>query len=307
LTDLSVKNRIVALSSFVLLSVVLTIRNVNLFTFILFGFLGLVIFFADKILDNQKIQERTLSALFTFAVCYQTFLQLFNLTYDNFRQLLVSAAFAIFLAAVFVATDRKKFPYAVVSAPLICLLDVRTASAYCTLLLSLSIVLFISESRNKKSGKKSSKKKAKKQDGKVEPEPITVILISIFLSIAGLVFCVYSALKNGIPVIENITFFFSQYKNTLGCIILIAYLFIKLIKSNLRATVHIVAGLFIHIAAMIFFTVIYGWTLLSLFLLSAIMFLGIVCLESEETVNEIKSDCHNHRYLFLVGMLCLLQ
>lgn len=308
MTDLNVKNRIISLSSFVLVSVLLSIRNINYFTLVLFGCLGLVIFFADKILDNSKITERTLSAFFVFAVCYQTFFQIFNGVHNNLKQLLVSAALAVFLAAVFAATDTKKFPYAVFSAPLICLLDVRVASAYCTLLLSLSIVLYLFESRNtnNKHSKKSTKSK-KKQNDRMEFEPKTVTLISIVTSIAGLTFCVYSAFKNEAPVVENINFLFSQCKNTLSLIILIVYLLIKLIRSNQVVTVQIVAGLVIHIIAMIFFTATYGWTIFSLFLLSTVMFLGLMCLESEETVNEIKSDYHNHRFLFLVGMLCLLQ
>lgn len=310
MTDLSVKNRIIALSSFILVSIALTIRNINLFTFVLFGCLGLVIFFADKILDNKKIQERTLSAFFAFAVSYQTFFQAFNRIHDNNKQLLAAFALAIFLAAVFASTDRKKFLYSILSAPLMCFLDTRIASAYCTLLLSFSVVIFLIESRTQNTKKKQNKKKtnkAKNQEDGIRLEPATVNLISIIVSAACLAFCLYYTFKNKSSSIENSTFLLIQFKNTLGFSILIIYLFVKLLRSNLKVNIFISAGLILHIAVMIFSAISFGWIFFSLHLISITMFLGLVCLESKETVNKIKEDCQNHKYLFFIEILCLLQ
>lgn len=304
MTDLSVKNRIIALSSFFCISILLTIRSSLPFTLVFFACMGLVVFFADKILSNEKIKQYTLFAFFVFAACYQTFYQIFNRIHIHINQLMVAAALAIFLAAVFAATDRKKFPYSILCAPLICLLDTRIASAYCILLLSFSIVSIQLE-KGVKQKRKNIGKKSTEDMRKLSP--LTVNLISVVTSVLCFAFCIYSTIREGNAVVENSNYLLQFFKNTFGFSILLIYLLVKLIQSNLKVNVGIIFGLVMFIASAIFFTINLGWSFFSLFLISVNMFLGLVCLESEDIINEIKKDYHNHKYLFFIEFLCLLQ
>lgn len=305
MTDLSFKNRIIALISFTFAALILTLRNALFFNFIFFLFTGVVIFFADKIINNEKIKERTALAFFVFATCYQTFFQVFNRIHENNRQLLAASALAVFLAAAFAATDIKKLPYAVFSAPLLCLLDIKIAASYSLFLLFYSVTKLAIETRTGKSGKK--KKKSNQQKDKNSVEPITVILVSVVTSVACTAFCAYSFFKNRVLSMENFDYLFTHFKNTIGFVIFIVYFLVKLIKSNLRINVVVIVCLALGIAASVLFAIYYGWAYFSLALIASVFFLGLTCLESEGVTNSIKADCQNNKYIFIAGLLCLIQ
>lgn len=305
MTDLSLKNRIITLIAFIFAAVILTLRSVLAFNFIFFLFVGVVLFFADKIINSEKIKERTVLAFFVFATCYQTFFQIFNRIHENNRQLLVASALAVFLAAVFAATDIKKLPYSIFSAPLLCLLDVRIATPYTILLLSFSVIKLILESKTTKSGKKKKKSNQEKEKGSVDP--ITVLSLSIVTSIACAAFCAYSFFKNKVLSTENLDYLFTHFKNSIGFVIFIVYFLVKLIKSNLRIKPVIIICLALNIAVSVLFAIYYGWAYFSLVLLSSTLLLGLICLESEDVTKSIRSDFLNHKYIFLAGLLCLIQ
>ena len=117
---------------------------------------------AIKILNSEKIKERTAFAFFVFAVCYQTFFQFFNRTHENTIQLMIASALALFLAGVFAATSVKNLPYSILVAIIICFLDIRLASAYSFFLLTFSIVKLQLEIKGNKFRKSSQKKKNNK-------------------------------------------------------------------------------------------------------------------------------------------------
>lgn len=304
MTDLSLKNRIFALVAFTFSALILSFRSALYFTLVLFVCLGTVLFFADKLLDNKKIKERTAFAFFVSAACYQTFYQIFNRVHDNNKQLMAAAAIAFFLAAVFAATDIKKLPYCILAAPLICFLDTRIAGAYCILLLTLSIVkIRLVPERNKSVKKKNSKNSSKKSD----LNQFTVTIVSIIVSLGCLAFCLYTVFQNENRTTETLDYLLRYFKNTLGFSILIVYFTIKLMRSNVKAKVAVIIGIILHIAATPLYLINYGWSFASLFIISTALFLGLVCLENNYIVDSIKDDCRNHRYLFLVELLCLLQ
>lgn len=305
MTDLSLKNRILTLVSFVFAAFILTLRSALVFNFVFFLFTGVVLFFADKILNSEKIKERTALAFFVFATCYQTFFQIFNRIHENNRQLLAASALAVFLAAVFAATDIKKLPYSVFSAPLLCLLDVRIATSYALLLLSFSVVKLTLGSKTTKSGKKKKKFNQEKEKGSVNLT--TVLAISVVTSIACAAFCAYSFFKNKVLSAENLDYLFTHFKNTIGFVIFIVYFLIKLMRSSLRIKPVIIICLALNIAVSVLFAVYYGWAYFSLALISTTLLSGLTCLESEDVTNSIKSDFLNHKYIFLAGLLCLIQ
>ncbi len=309
MTDISLKNRIITLVSFALAAIILTFRSALLFTLVFFVFTGIALFFADRIINSEKIKERTAVAFLVFAACYQTFYQCFNRVHSNTRQLMTAAAVTVFLAAVFALTDSKKLLYSIFSAPLLCLLDTKVALTYCLLLLSFSVTKLELTIRTDKRTKKNAKNKKKQKDDKKtgEPDIKKVILLSIFTSAVCLAFCIYSVFKNSIRSTENLDYLFTQFKNVTGFIICIIYLLIKLVKSDLRVNALAIVGVFLNISAAIFFALNYGWAFLSLFLVSASIFLGLICLESKNVIAEIQTEYSNHRYLFIIGILCMLR
>ena len=309
MTDISFKNRIIALVSFSLAALILALRNVSTFSLIFFAFFGIVLFFADRILNEEKIKERTVLAFFIFAVCYQTFFQIFYRTHETNRMLMAASALAIFLASVFALTDIKKLPYAIFSAPLICLLDIKIATAYCVLLLSFTSVKLMLELNAKKSGKKTktAKKNKNKENSEIKIKPMTLISVSMVTCVVCTAFCIYSFFKNKTYATESLNYFFTQFKNTVGFVLFIVYFLVKLVKSKLRINAAIILGLALNIAAAVLFTYYSGWEYFSLFIVSSTIFLGLVCLESEKIISEIKADYQNHKYLFFIGLLCMLQ
>ncbi len=307
MTDLSLKNRILALVAFTVSALFLSVLSALYFTLVLFVCLGIVIFFADKLLNNKKIKERTAFAFFVSASCFQTFYQIFNRVHDNNKQLMTAAAISFFLAAVFAATDIKNLPYCIFAAPLICLLDIRIAGAYCILLLTLSIVkIKLSPEQNKSDKKKNSKNK-KNTSKQSDIDPFTATIVSIIVSLGCLAFCLYTVFQNKDRTTETLDYLLRYFKNTLGFSILIIYFIIKLMRSNVKAKVAVIIGIILHITAIPLYLINYGWSFVSLFMISTALFLGLVCLENNDIVDSIKDDYNNHKYLFFVEFLCLLQ
>lgn len=305
MTDLSLKNRILALVAFTVSALFLSVLSALYFTLVLFVCLGIVIFFADKLLNNQKIKERTAFAFFVSASCFQTFYQIFNRVHDNNKQLMAAAAISFFLAAVFAATDIKKLPYCIFAAPLICLLDIRIAGAYCLLLFAFSITTIKFLPKQNKSKKKKNNKNITTQQ--LDINPLTATTASIFVSLGCLVFCLYTVFQNENRLTETLDYLLRYFKGTLGFLVLIVYLITKLMRSDSKAKANIIIGVFLHIAIIPFYAINYGWAFASLFVISTALFLGLICLESNSIVDSIKEDYRNHKYIFFVELLCLLQ
>lgn len=301
MTDLSLRHRIFAIIAFSFSALVLSYRSYLIFTLIFFVCIGVVLFFADRLINREKIKERTAFAFFVSAACYQTFYQIFNRVHENNKQLITAAALALFLAAVLAATDQKKLPYCILAAPLICILDIRIAGAYCLLLFAFSIttIKFLPKQN------KSTKKKNNNQQPDINP--LTATTASIFVSLGCLVFCLYAVFQNENRSTESLDYLFKYFKNTLGFLVLIVYFITKLMRSDSKAKVNIIIGVFLHVAIIPFYTINYGWTFASLFVISTALFLGLICLESNSIVDSIKEDYRNHKYIFFVELLCLLQ
>ena len=140
MTDINIKNRILAILGFAVFSVVLTLQKAYPLLLVFFAFSGIVIFFADKILDGEKIKEKTATAFLVFFLSFQTFYQLFYREHETVRQILACAGIAVFLAAVFTLTDKSKVLYSIIAAPLLCVLNVQIAIYYSIILLSFSAV-----------------------------------------------------------------------------------------------------------------------------------------------------------------------
>ena len=159
----------------------------------------------------------------------------------------------------------------------------------------------------KQSKKKNSKKKSKDAKAENTVDPFFVVIISIIVSIVCLGFCVYAVLKNEVLMKENFSYVLQIFKNFFGFSIFIIYLFIKLLKSSIKAKAAIIAGFILNLAPVYLYFINYGWCFVSLFLVSTALFLTLVCLESEDVIESFREDYHSKKYIFFTGLLLLLQ
>ncbi len=294
--NISTKNRIITLSTFLFATLILTVRSAKPITFVLFGAIGLALFFADKIISSNKIQNRTVFAFCIFGACYQTFFQVFNRTHEIGKQIVVALAIFLFLVAVLALTDKRKLVFSTLAAPLLCLLDIRIAISYAVLLLSFSFVVFGSD---KTESQKSSKSKARIDKRKL---PVLSAVLSVFCIGVG----VYISLKTQGQDLERIDYLFLHFKNISGFIVAAIYLAVKIFRHSFKAKSGVLLGIVLTALIMIFLTVTYGWTIFSLCWISLNLFLLLCCLESADITQAIKTDYHNNKYLFYTGILLML-
>lgn len=299
MTDISTKNRILSILGFAVFSVVLTLQKAYLLLLVFFSFSGIVIFFADKILDGEKIKEKTATAFLVFFLSFQTFYQLFYREHETVRQILACAGAAVFLAAVFTLTDKRKVLYSIIAAPLLCVLNVQIAVYYSVILLSFSAVKL-----KMLTDVKEKKTKSKKKESLLSPKNLLFASLATGIAVFGI--CLYLNLTKTTRPPENISYLFSYFKNSLGFLILSVYLVIKLFKNNFNAKPVIAVGLLINLVATVCLTADSGWINFSLGWISLNTFLILCCSESKEITDSVKSDFYNHKYLFFAAILLML-
>lgn len=294
--DISIKNRIIAVASFLLVALILTVRSAWPFTFVFFGGIGLVLFFADKIISNEKIHNRTVFAFCIFGTCYQTFYQIFNHAHETGKQTVIVLSITVFLAAVLALTDKNKLVFATLAAPLLCITDIRIAICYAVLLLSFSFVILGSD---KTESPKKSKSKSRIDKRKLP-------FLSAVLSVACIVIGIYLSIKSQGRGPERIDHLFFYFKNTLGFLVAAVYLSVKIFRHSFRAKSAVLLGIVLNVVSIIFLTATYGWTIFSLSCVSLDFFLLLCCMESADITQAIKTDYHNNKYLFYTGFLLML-
>lgn len=299
MTDISTKNRILSILGFAVFSVVLTLQKAYPLLLVFFAFSGIVIFFADKILDGEKIKNKTATAFLVFFLSFQTFYQLFYREHETIRQILACAGTAVFLAAVFTLTDKSKVLYSIIAAPLLCVLNVQIAIYYSIILLSFSAVKL-----KMLTDVKEKKTKSKKKESLLSTKNLLFASLATGIAVFGI--CLYLNLTKTTRPPENISYFFSYFKNTLGFLILSVYLVIKLFKNKFHAKPVIAVGLLINLVATVCLTADSGWINFSLGWITLNLFLVLCCSESKEITDSVKSDFCNHKYLFFAAILLML-
>lgn len=294
--DISTKNKIITFSSFLFAALILTARSAKPITFVLFGAIGLVLFFADKIINNDKIRNRTVSAFCLFGICYQTFYQIFNRTHEIGKQIVVVSAIALFLVAALALTDKRKLVFAMLAAALLCILDLRIAICYAVLLLSFSfVVLGLDKTETVKNNKSKS-----------PTDKVKLPIISAVLSVVCIGICVYFALQTQNRGLEQTEHLFFYFKNTSGFLITAVYLAVKIFRHSFKAKSGVILGIILNVVIMIFLTATFGWTIFSLCWISLNLFLLLCCPESTDIIQAIEADYHNNKYLFYAGFLLML-
>lgn len=312
MTDLSLKNKIIAIASYLCTAVVLTYQKNYIFSMIYFVCVGLVLFFADKLFDSEKVKEKTLCAFLLTSVAYQTLSQIYFSTHERNKQLMVAAAAAIFVAIIFAMTDKTKLSYTIIAAPVLCLLDLKIALCYSSIVIAWSVTNILRGERHDKkvSNKKSKKNKSDKKSAVLSSvEPRTILISTALVSIICFAVCIYFSAKKETAVIEKYDYILQQFKNTIGFVIALVYLLIKALKLNTRPAVRIsiVAGILLCIVPVTFFVKVYGWASVSLSLICSIAYLGLICFENEQIIQSIKDDYSKNKYLFWVLLLLMLR
>ncbi|MBR3835513.1 MAG: hypothetical protein IKJ69_01835 [Clostridia bacterium] len=300
MTDLVKKEKLTVIFGYLAYSVILTYQNRNPISLVYFAAVALTIVFADRLFSNDFPVKKTLSAFFITAVGYQSLYGIFNSVHNDVKQIFSALAAAIFFACIFAFTDSKKLSLCIAAAPVLCILNFKTAICYCVFLLCIAVMKLCSADKAILPDRKNKSKK--KELSKKSLAVISIVTGIICLGIS----CYLLATADGY-VKENIKYLLTQFKNPPALIIASGYLAVKLFGSS---TVHKAAlsiCLVLFVAATVITTVVFGWSLLAIFCLSLPLFLGILCIDDVSIVDRIKADYQKNKFLFFIIAVCALQ
>lgn len=295
MTDINLKTRIAATVAYIITASALTLQYRQPFAVVYFILVGLVIALADRILLGKSIHNRTATAFAVSAFCHQTFFQIFYKTHGNTEQILTAVAIALFLSGVFTLTDEKKLPLSVAAVPLLFLTNTKLAFGYSILLFTVSFVK-LQQTEKKQKGKSPKANSIR-----------NLLIVSAVISVLCFAFCIYAASKDTHRIIEAYDYFLVHFKNIPFVLIASVYLLVRLLKSNIEAKAGIVAGFSLTLIASVVFYFVYGWTMVSLFCVTNVLFLSLMCLGNDETINLIKSNFIRHKYIFSAVIICMLM
>lgn len=303
MTDISIKNRITTIVAYIVAASVLTVQYHQPTAIVYFFAVGIVLLLSDKLFDRTKVTHPTVTAFVVSVLCHQTFFQIFYKTHDSIKQLLTALAVAAFLTGVFALTDKKKYWLSVVVAPIISLANYRIAFCYCILMLSFSVVKLLSTERSTADSVQKSKKKNASE--KKSLPTYNLLIIAAVISAVCLLFCIYPALRDTARTVENYRYFLVNFKNSPFILIASVYLIIRALKGFSRVKAGIIVCFALNLISAVVFCILYGWTMLSLFLISGLIFCALNCLENRQIIDSVKADFDKHRYLFCALILCM--
>ncbi len=292
MTNLVKKEKIAGIICYLVYSAILTYQNHNLFSLVYFVAVAIVIFMADRLFAENAPVKKTLTAFFVTAVGYQTLFGIFRSVHNDVKQVLTAAAAAVFFASIFAFTDRKKLPFCIAAAPVLCFLNLKIAICYSVFLLCFSVAQTLS---------------AKHKENKKGLSHKNLAIISIAVSVICSGVSLYLLITDDGYIKENLNYLLVQFKNPPALIIASIYLASRLFRSIDTNKVVLSICIAVFVAATILTTVLFGWSLFAVFCLSIPLFLGILCLNDTKTVDLIKSDCEKHKYIFYIIIVCALQ
>lgn len=298
MTDLNKKEQIIGILSYICCAVILTAQNLHAFSLVYFCAMASVLFFADKIFEKDIIKNKTLTAFFIVICGYTATFKIFDSEHINHKQLFSAIAVAIFFACLFAMTDLQKIPYCIISAPILCLLDIRIASCYATLLLCWSLVTL----QLGKYQKKDFNKKEKNKFSAIETISISAVVGFVCLGV-----CIYLMFRTGSFTKQSFGYFMETSKNTAALIIISIYLARYLFSSNFNAKAYVVISLVLLTAVTTLTTLFFGWVTFALFCLCVPLFLSLFCIQESTIIESIKTDYEKNKFIFWVIIFCAIQ
>ena len=281
MTDLNKKERLLFAVCYLACTAVLTFLRHDPIALVYFACSAAPVIFADRLIKNDGIKSRTLTAFFLTAVGYQTTFELFYSVHNDYKQALSAVGVGIFYTCILMLTDEKKFPWCIGAVPVLCGLNIRLAIGYCVLLTCVSVA--------------SLKKSAR------------VPAIGTAVGTAGFILCAVLALTKDGYFLESRDYLLSRFKNPLFLLIIAAYLAVKLVKARGISTVKLGICLALTVGAAVFATLNLGWTVLALICLCLPVFIGTKCLENDSAVRAIKADFARNKLIFAAAIICALQ
>lgn len=282
MTELNKKEKIIGILSYLAYSAVLTFQRHYLLSLTYFACVSVGIIFADKLIKDGIVKNKTLSAFFLTAVGYQSAFEIFYTVRDDLMQILSAFAISAFFICIFLLTDKTKLPWCIGAVPFFCAINVKIAFIYCILLLCLSVM-----SLNKRADK--------------------LTIASMAVSAAGIIVCVIIALTSDTYFLENIGYMLERFKNPIFLIIITAYLTFKLRKSRTLKISRLCLCFAVFTVAAIFATCTLGWTAFSLFCFTLPVFTALLCLGDETVTEAIKTDFKKNKFIFFAVIICVLQ
>ncbi len=300
MTDLNKKEKIICALCYLAYAAILTYQRHFLLSIAYFAFVAVVIVFADKLLKNEFLKRKTFSAFLITAVGYQTLFEIFYSSRQSIKQLSAALAVAIFIACIFAFTDRKKLPFCIIAAPVLCFLNLKIAVGYTVFLFCISLAELQSEKSE------GEKKLARKQENK-KTSVRNLSLASIAISVICLGVCIYLSLTSEVFFKEDINYLLLRFKNPLALMIVCGYLAFRIFKSDFYAKQAVIICLVLSVAVAIFATFTLGWSLFSLFCYTTPLYLGLMCIKSTSIVEAIKADYHKNKFVFWAIIVCTLQ
>ncbi|MBR6531322.1 MAG: hypothetical protein IKT61_02350 [Clostridia bacterium] len=288
MTDLNKKERLIAILCYLAFSAVLTFQRHYLLALVYFACVGVVILFADKLIQHDALSSKTLCAFFITAVGYQTTFEIFFADHESFNQILSAVAVAVFFAGIFALTDEKMLPWCIGAIPLLCVLNIKLAIGLSVLMLCLSIVRL-------------------KHFANLKSRDRTLLVTSVVVSILGVAIGVILTVISDKYFLEGYNYLLQRFKNPVFLLAVTVYLTVKLLRSKFQAKRNFFICLAVIIASTVFTTLTLGWSSFALFCFIAPVFVGLLCLRDKKIVKQIKADYEKHKFIFWTTLVCILQ
>lgn len=282
MTDLNKKEKIIGIICYLAYSAVLTFQRHDPIALVYFAFVAVVVFFADNLIKEGSVKNKTLTAFFVTAVGYQTTFEIFYSVHNDFKQILSAVAVAVFYAGIFLLTDNRKIPWCIGAVPVLCILNVKIAIGFCVLLLCVSVM-----SPDKKAGK--------------------ISFIGLAVSTVGLIACVVLALTTEGYFLENGGYLLSRFKNPLFLIVISVYLAVRLLKVKAVKIPKICFCIALFVLATVFSTLTLGWAVFASMSFCLPLLLGLTCLNDSRVSSVIRADFEKNKFIFVAVIICVLQ
>lgn len=301
---LSKKDRIIVSVAYILLACFTAYYYSNLFTFVYFFLIGLVICFADKVLQTEPHVLCFFSMTFIAAMLHNVFYEKIFVTSGDLLKLIASCSPAVFLFGFYAVLRKKNQWYAVLSAIIFLVVDFKIGLCFGTLILCISLFnLYTTKlcANDDKKQKKKQKRKNKKKQKTVD--------LNILIAITGLittVICILLSLKPENHSVEMVHYFFINFKNCIFAVPALAYLLVRALKQAPDVRLPVIVGTVFMIAISVFGVMSTGWKTFALTWLCILVFVGYCCVQKSEVTTRLKADFEKNKLIFIVFAVALL-
>ena len=294
MTDLNKKEKFIAVVSYIAYSAGLTYQRYFLFSVVYFLAVAVAIVLADKVIAENAVKHKTLSAFLITAIGYPTMFEIFFSVHNDLKYILTAIAVALFFICIFAFTDPEKLLICIAAAPVLCCMNLKIAICYSVFLMCWSIA-----------GIGTTEKNNKKKSKQLQPDKLAIISAAVSIVCIGL--CVLLIVKGNGYIREDFGYLLTRFKNPPALLIIAGYLLYRLLKSDFRQTKLILICLAVFAVATTLATAFLGWSVFALMCTCIPLFLGLICVKDTAVVDSIKSNFADNKFIFFATIICALQ